>query len=1595
MKTDVLPVLDGVEILGEIGKGSHSVVHLAQKDGERLALKLLREAGSAADFLQFRREAAMLACMQHPALPTILEVGEVGGRPWLLMDLAEGPTLARVIAESGRLPIERIVALGKELAGALDEVHRRGFVHRDVKPENVVILPDGHVRLLDFGLAARIRSEGVAETATGTFLYSAPEQTGMLKRVVDSRADLYGLGALLFECCAARPPFLAREVGELIRLHAAMPPPDLTVLREDIPRTLARIIARLLAKDPDDRYQSAGGLLADLERLPDLESQGTQAILGIYDGAPVKFETPLVGRELEKELLKDCWTATGEGQGGAVLIEGMAGYGKSRLLRELASEIRGDDVLILKARCLKGDAAPLGPLREAIEGWVRRIRQLPSGPRREQEQRLVRAVGEYGPLLKRFSPALATLLPDVEEAPVDGGAQDPFFHAVSRFLVNLAGTYKTALFAVDDVELLDEASRQVLRRLVPMVSATHLLIVAAGGSGAEGLARFIQDTGEHLALRLPLGKLKRDEIRGLIRHQLGGVEPDAQLVDTVALRSEGAPFAVIETVAAMLDAGLMVPHWGTWQIDMEGVTRLDLPSDVQELIARRVDGLSTEVRSILSAAAVWGTRFPAGALSRLAAVAPDRAAHAVEEALRAHLIEPAESGSFAFVHERVREAILSEVLPATLRQLHRQAAAWVREGGDGGPASVYALARHLHLGAADASAVYDANLEAGRLALDNYANTEASAFLEAARKAAREAGMREEALLGEALATAAERAGRFDEAAAHLRSVLPAVEDRLDRGRIHARLAEIHLGGLDTGAAWKEIETGFAEVGAVYPKGNLWSCFLALALATLGTLSGLSGVGAGGARGRARRRHQVLARLSNLGARLGYLDGRLLLMAQMTLIPLFSIHRLGPGREMIGAYAAQNRLLSFLRLGRLAEALGNLAEKVAERLPNRKAMVGHVRLSRAVGRSLRGETLDAERLHRANLVEHGHWMEAGLFLTGIGDLVFNLLSRGHDEEAWSWSAEGLRRSEQAGQAREGREPEGRDSDGEEGHPLRAVFAGGSGSEIWNRSLEIQHRILSLIEKRELGAALDEALDAHGALPLQPRSAPHQLKLFWVYQAMARHEQLLQGGSRATYEEAVAQLKRAATTPVLEAHWSIHKACLLALDGDLPAATRFLLKAEEIARRHDAPWITFEAWRARARFLLQEGKREEALREAKLAQGLGFMEGWTARVRSISLEFDLAPPRAMGREANSHGEGGNTAAQLKLERQLAALLQVNRATASVLHPDRVAELALDEIVRILGAERAILFLQSDQGQLEKKAIRGSAALAADGETYSRTAVERAWHTRHPVVVSNQMDEVELGSRSVVDHDLRSLMAVPLLTRDRIVGVVYVDSRQARGLFSHDDLQILKALAGYIANAIETAHAMQLELQRKALERDLERAFEQATTDALTGLRNRRFLEERMVEELERSRRTGRPLSLLILDVDRFKRVNDVHGHQTGDRVLQAVAEAIATSTRTIDVAVRYGGEEFCVLAPDTDGPGAMVLADRIREAIACRSVDLDGGGELRVTASLGVSEYRINGADAKSLFAAADRALYDAKEGGRNRVVLAARGTAAA
>ena len=246
------------------------------------------------------------------------------------------------------------------------------------------------------------------------------------------------------------------------------------------------------------------------------------------------------------------------------------------------------------------------------------------------------------------------------------------------------------------------------------------------------------------------------------------------------------------------------------------------------------------------------------------------------------------------------------------------------------------------------------------------------------------------------------------------------------------------------------------------------------------------------------------------------------------------------------------------------------------------------------------------------------------------------------------------------------------------------------------------------------------------------------------------------------------------------------------------------------------------------------------------------------------------------------------------------------------------------------------------------------------------------THGSYVLSNDRPETRHKlSRLVREEGLRSFACLPLTSRARRLGVIYF-YRADRDTFTPADIELLSIVASLAAQAIENA-------------RLYAQAQEQARTDPLSGLFNRREFQHRLDTEIERARRYGRPLSLLMLDIDHFKAVNDTYGHPAGDEVLRTLAGLIRHVLRPVDQPARYGGEEFAVILPETPVAETCVLAERLRSAIAAAPFALGTGAMLCVTVSIGVAGCPEDADAGSALVAAADRALYAAKSAGRNCV----------
>jgi serine/threonine protein kinase len=259
----------GYRIESVIGRGGMSVIYLATQIrlGRRVALKLL--SAELAEDERFRdrfvRESHLASEINHPNIIPIFDAGEDGPYLYIAMRYVDGPSLRELLRRQGPLSVGRLIYIVEQIASALDVAHAAGLVHRDVKPANILLEEaSDHAFLTDFGVAKRTTARGLTQTGliVGTFEYLAPEQIEALP--VDARTDVYGLGCLVFECLTGSLPFDRESEVAIMHAHLAAAPPNVTQHRPDLPMALNDVIAKALAKAPDDRFQSCGELATAL-----------------------------------------------------------------------------------------------------------------------------------------------------------------------------------------------------------------------------------------------------------------------------------------------------------------------------------------------------------------------------------------------------------------------------------------------------------------------------------------------------------------------------------------------------------------------------------------------------------------------------------------------------------------------------------------------------------------------------------------------------------------------------------------------------------------------------------------------------------------------------------------------------------------------------------------------------------------------------------------------------------------------------------------------------------------------------------------------------------------------------------------------------------------------------------------------------------------------------------------------------------------------------------------------------------------------------------------------------------------------------------
>lgn len=385
-------------------------------------------------------------------------------------------------------------------------------------------------------------------------------------------------------------------------------------------------------------------------------------------------------------------------------------------------------------------------------------------------------------------------------------------------------------------------------------------------------------------------------------------------------------------------------------------------------------------------------------------------------------------------------------------------------------------------------------------------------------------------------------------------------------------------------------------------------------------------------------------------------------------------------------------------------------------------------------------------------------------------------------------------------------------------------------------------------------------------------------------------------------------------------------------------------------------------------------------------GIAMLGAKRDRLPYSPLELNILS--VMGRQiaVALHGRAQRTL-HARARTELHQFQQISLKIHGSLRPTTIHHILVSEAVSLVNARRGILFTY-DEAHKELELTEAFNCGFREWAVGMRFTL--AGHWLEPVIATKEGKVLDPLAEVPAEVECFSCLAVPLLVRRQgarsgqpeefdpaqmpVVGVLVVFDREERhgvGAFSEDDKDALISMAVTAGAAMENA-----------------RLYEQATVDGLTRLFIRRHFDHKLADEIERATRTGSPMSLILVDIDKFKTFNDTYGHQVGDQVLRSVSQILARNVRDdIDVPARYGGEEMAAILPETDAEEAMRVADRIRRAVENHAMPGPDGSLLQVTISLGVAVFPTHAGDAERLVAAADAALYDSKHNGRNRVTL--------
>lgn len=1418
-----------LRLLGEGGMGEVYLTEDVQNEHMPVALKILNNekiSRRTEDLIRFRAEATIASTIDHPNVVKIFESGTIAVNDvpthFIAMEYIDGTNLMGMISPDRVLPIEQTLDIAIQLCGALEATHEKKIIHGDIKPDNVIIRGKKAI-LIDYGLA-RIKEldrENPA-LAAGSLYYIAPEQIRVTRGRTDERSDLYSLGILIYRVITGRLPFEGSDINTIIHQHIAVKPAIPSSFNKSLPPSLDAVVMKLLEKEPENRYQSAHGLEADLRKI---HSGTADFIPGREDRhTRLTFKTRMVGREKEFSILKNFFSDARKNRGAFLVLSGESGLGKTRLMEEFRRHVIAQKGVTIAAKCFQGYAKiPYGAIHEAMGDYYSFFISLTHDARAKISSVVSEHIGELGEIIVKINPLMKEIVgscPPLVELKSNRESRR-FYMIAAAFLASLARASSPMALFLDDIQWLDNGSIDVLNELIPLLHKIPLVVVASVRKDAEDInpssekiAALARESGGILYIS-PLNYNHMYElITGMLPMDPAGLH---EVTAFVLRTSKGNPFHAIEILKHLERTGVIDRNEG-WALKSNTLNAAEIPESVIESVIKRISLFDEREILVLSFASVLGKNFDTSLLSNIASKVEKTKGYPeaeiiwiVDKAKDLLILEDNPRGpkNLQFVHDRIQEALYSRIPPEERKALHEIIARTLEEkiAEIGYQEDIlFDLAHHSVLGGESEKIVRYA-FPAAIKAKEKYANEVAIRYfnniLECIENHTVSIEQHElhrlQILVIENLGEVYHTIGEYDRAIELFNSILGLIENSEDKARIYQQISRSYFKKGDWLNCERHGKKGLSLLGEKLPTRELavvWSIIREI-------LSSIFHPFSPGVFRKKRKSKERDERIIWIYLDLGwsYILSDILKYVRSALrTKNIAQRRIGPSSHLAMAHAIMGSLWMSIGFFKRAERCFEKSLKLYNIFTNQWG---------------RGQTLQWLAYSQEWKVDFGkslhYFIESYNIFRSIGDVREMGMCVAGKIHNYTYTSDYPNAAKALDEYLDISTKTGDDYGISESWTYRSRYyleigeldkAEECALKAFNHSMEKNVLFTHCRASIELGSCLLEMKQIPRALHYLQHAKDlfdsgnflrhYTIHLFY-HLADAMLESFLNGHPECARipKQTLKEIKKIVSRALREStRWRTHRpgalrsaAHLCEAEGKIAKAERFLAasidEAQKIGRKYEKALSMVQL----SSLLLRHGKEKKAIKLLNDALVISSQIGAKRIIKKIACLLGLESESEINLSPLSHSLG---------QEKLSAAIRLCDDIATTKDPETFLERIMLASLQITGAQRAFLFQIDAESGLP--VLRASKNISGECLTeFSRNIVDEVISSENRIILSNAGEDCSFkGHKSVLLGELKSVMCIPVRLSNRLAGVYYLDNPLSTGVFSEDDARLLETL-----------------------------------------------------------------------------------------------------------------------------------------------------------------------------------------------------------